>query len=86
VRRPSKGDLAVPFAFPGLAPPASPLRGFIARLIAPLHAAFHRIHAAHPGIVPALSEFGWRSSPAARLLLSIYFFIAFCAIYRATVL
>ncbi|MBP2196069.1 hypothetical protein JOJ88_001505 [Pantoea cypripedii] len=71
VRRPSKGDLAVPFAFPGLAPPSSPLRGPFAysrfrrtgvdSLL--LNAAFRRILAAHPGIVPALSESGWRSPP-----------------------
>jgi hypothetical protein len=82
---------AAPFAFPGPAPPASPLRGPFAysrfrrtgvdSLL--LNAAFRRIHAAHPGIAPALSESGWRSSPAARLLLSVDFFIAFCAINRA---
>ncbi|MBP2194839.1 hypothetical protein JOJ88_000275 [Pantoea cypripedii] len=71
VRRPSKVGLAAPFAFPGLAPPPSPLRGPFAysrfrrtgvdSLL--LNAAFRRIHAAHPGIAPALSESGWRSHP-----------------------
>jgi len=48
-----------------------------------LNAAFRRIYAAHPGIVPALSEFGWRPAAAATSMLFCAFAMAACAINRA---
>ncbi|MBP2198205.1 hypothetical protein JOJ88_003641 [Pantoea cypripedii] len=79
---------AAPFAFPGPAPPSSPLRDSFAysrfrrtgvdSLL--LNAAFRRILAAHPGIVPALSESGWRSHPRCNSHAGLCFFLCclFC--------